>query len=35
MSGFDYVANSLPCIIAINAVLWIFFIIFIIKEIKR
>lgn len=34
MEAIDYVANSLGWIIVINAIVWVFFIFFAIKEIK-
>lgn len=34
MEAVDYVANSLGWIITINAIVWVFFIFFAIKEIK-
>ena len=34
MEAIDYVANSLGWIIAINAIVWVFFIFFAVKEIK-
>lgn len=34
MEAIDYVANSLGWIIVINAIVWVFFIFFAVKEIK-